>query len=363
MNNLINTNKEVIAFYNSVKSRLETGDVIQNAINLAYGDLKRTLRGFSKCIKKEQIKKQIGVWLKFSYEDLINSPETYKNYDYWHKNVCQRMIDIFTEINLCDWQGLAMSTQSNVEPFCSAKVYLTIGQAQKWVNMFMKYMYICDERVEMLLPYLHIPIDNIILDGIEKYSSYFPLQNKVSQCRPWSKLDDYNAYYDFQIKFRELFPKPLLHEFRLWNKWNNARYERFEDLTEYIDYFNCTEQEFFYFPPDQMKEQYIKDNEILCIIAHPCYTQKCEEFFQILIHRYPVYNYLEVLHEKKFDLQDIENIDFECLDDFTILTLFTSFMRMMHFGNEVIFGELACKGIICKMLLRLQKIDNSEHNS
>ena len=83
MNYLMNTNEEVLAFYNSVKSRLEIGDIIDNAINLAYGDLKRTLRGFSKCIKKEQIKKQIATLLKSSFEDLINSPKAllYKLFD------------------------------------------------------------------------------------------------------------------------------------------------------------------------------------------------------------------------------------------------------------------------------------------
>lgn len=35
MNCLINTNEEVLAFYNSVKSRLETGYVIENAIKIA----------------------------------------------------------------------------------------------------------------------------------------------------------------------------------------------------------------------------------------------------------------------------------------------------------------------------------------
>lgn len=361
MNFSINTNEEILAFYNSVKSRLESGDIIQNAINLAYGDLKRTLRGFSKCINKEQIKKQIATWLKSSYEDLINSPKAYIKYDDWHKNVCQRMVAIFTEANLCDGPALVLSAQSIKETYCSAKVYLTIGQAQKWVNMFMKYMYICDERMEMLLPYLHIPIDNIILDGIEKHSGYFPLQDKISQCRPWSRLDDYNAYYDFQIRFRKLFHKPLLHEFRLWNKWRNARFERFEDLTEFIDYFTCTEQEFYYYPPTQTKEQEIKDGKKVFVIASPCYTQKCEEFFQILMLRYPVYNYQEVLCKTKFKFQDIEKTDFEGLDAFTILTLFTAIIRLMYFGEEEIFGKLARRGIICKMLLRLQEIDNAEH--
>ncbi len=361
MNYLMNTNEEVLAFYNSVKSRLEIGDIIDNAINLAYGDLKRTLRGFSKCIKKEQIKKQIATLLKSSFEDLINSPKAYQKYDDWHKYVCERMVSIFIEANLNNGHFLGVSTQSIEESFCSTKVYLTIGQAQKWVNMFMKYMYLCDDRMKELLPYLHIPIDNIILDGIKNHSSYFPLQHKVSQCRPWSKLNDYNVYYDFQVKFRDLFPKPLLHEFRLWNKWNNARFERFDDLTEFIEYFMCTKQEFFYYPTAPMKEEKVKDVEKSFVFADPCYTQKCEEFFQIITHRYPVYNYLEVLHDKKFDFQDIESIDFECMDEFTILTLFTAIMRFMRWGNEELFGKLACKGIIYKMLLRLQKIDNAEH--
>lgn len=372
MNPNINNNNEVLAFYNSVKFRLENGDMIQNAINLAYGDLKRTIRGFSKCEKKEQIKGKVSSFIKCSYEELINISDTYKKYDTWHEYVCKRIVAIFIEDAIPEIGALTLSSQFIKENCSSPKVYLTIGQAQKWVNMFMKYMYLCDERMEELLPYLHIPIDNIILDGIEKHSSYFPLKKyfhyfcpwskSIYSLRPWSKLNDYSLYLEFQKEFRHIFPNPLIHEFYLWNKWKAKNFKQFEELTDFIEYFSNTKQDFYFMPPPIHTEEMMLDGKKVEVhkCVHPQYIEKCEKFFQIFIDRYHVYNYKIILYRKgvvKF--QDIENTDFESQDAFTVLTFFTAIILTAYFEDDTIFGKLANKGIIYKMLLRLQNIDNN----
>ncbi len=84
-------------------------------------------------------------------------------------------------------------------------------------------MYLVDDRLNAFLPYLHIPIDNIILNGVKQQSNYLSLQKLVPTCRPWSKLDDYSTYMSCQSEWRNVFNQPLLNEFRLWNEWRAVK--------------------------------------------------------------------------------------------------------------------------------------------
>lgn len=325
-----NNNNCVLEFYNSVKTRLDYGDVIQNAINLAYRDLQRTLRGFNNCKNKKLIKNKVSVLIKSEYETILQPDFDGKNFDKWHLSLCMRMKNIFQN----DYQ-------------------FTYGQAQKWINMFLKYMYLVDDRMNSILRYLHIPIDNVILDGIEKHSCYFPLQKLVPSCRPWSKMDDYSTYLDFQKEFSRLFPFPILHEFGLWNQWSKKNYRRFEDLTAFLDYFANTKQE-FYFLPSLNKE--VKNREET-IIKYPVYSQECNNFLAVL-SRYSVSNYQEVLDKNGLKYREIEDLDYKNQDDLIILSLLTALTRSMYFGNDCDLEQYAKNGIIYKMLYRLREIDN-----
>ena len=75
MNTAIKNNIDVMEFYSTdnIKVRLNFGDIQQNAINLAYRDLKRTLRGFNKNSEKDLIKKEISSLIKAEYEKLFLS--------------------------------------------------------------------------------------------------------------------------------------------------------------------------------------------------------------------------------------------------------------------------------------------------
>ncbi len=59
MNPNILQQKSVTDFYSIVKGNLENGNPEINACNLAYNDVKRTLRGFGKCSDKDRIKLRI----------------------------------------------------------------------------------------------------------------------------------------------------------------------------------------------------------------------------------------------------------------------------------------------------------------
>lgn len=331
LNSAIKNDSDVSEFYDSVRSRLETGDTVQNAISLAYRDLQRTLRGFNKIADKETIKKNVFDLIKNEYEKIFLSVIDGKSFDKWHRALCSEIKCIFGD-----------------------KYNITYGQAQKWINMFLKYMYLVDERTNSVSPFFHIPIDNVILDGIEKYSCYFSLQKSVPSCRPWSRLDDYDKYLYFQKEFKRMFRNPLLHEFRLWNKWRKKKSERFEDLTAFLSYFANTKQEFYSVPPP---EQETENGQTATITVHLVYTKECEEFLHV-VSRYPVYNYSEILNEKGLRYEDITDINFKNRDAFTILTFLTAITRSMRFGNESDLGEFAECGIIYNMLSRLKETDN-----
>jgi hypothetical protein len=91
----------------------------------------------------------------------------------------------------------------------------TIGQAQKWLNMAFKYVYVFGEAripgFAGLYRLGHVPLDNIILGGLAR------LRAPPLSCS-WSRLRDYDEYLDFQRWIRREFPDsaPLAVEFHLW---------------------------------------------------------------------------------------------------------------------------------------------------
>ncbi|MGN1060110.1 MAG: hypothetical protein ACI4QN_00105 [Candidatus Coproplasma sp.] len=331
MNKDIINNADVVEFYNlDAVKKSDCGDRVQNAINLSYRDLQRTLRSFSKCPKKESIKTQISVLIRREYEKLFLSDMDKQGFDKWHFLLCLQMKYIFKDV-----------------------YKFTYGQAQKWVNMFCKYMYLYDDRMNSVLPFLHIPIDNIILNGIDKHSCYFSLQKFVALCRPWSKLDNYDIYLEFQNECRRIFGKPILQEFYLWNKWRNNNFKRFEKLTEFIDYFADTNQEFYTL--SSPKEEMV-DGQVGTLIPCLVYSTECKNFLSVL-SQFTVINYKEVLDKQDLKYGDIQCIDFKNQDDVTILAFLTAIMRSMYFGNDCDLGEFAKSQIIYKMLCRLQELD------
>lgn len=90
--------------------------------------------------------------------------------------------------------------------------FFEYGQSQKWVNMTMKYLCILNEgQLDLIYPYLHVPIDNIVLDAAEKQHNILRPRN----C--WSKLKK-EEYDDFQTAIRNAVNKsPMDWEFEIWN--------------------------------------------------------------------------------------------------------------------------------------------------
>ncbi|MHB0988051.1 MAG: hypothetical protein ACYC3P_05205 [Bellilinea sp.] len=171
-------------------------DLLKVCINRAYRDFNRTMHGFGKFEKAGQLYDAAVILLKESLDSLkslasINSM-TAEIFDNWHKTTCEKIISLFDE------KGF----------------HLFVGQAQKWVNMTLKYIFtIGEQRIEgfnFSYPFCHVPLDNVLLEQLERYD--FPALNCA-----WSRLDNYDEYLQRQNWFRQKFTlAPMDVEFMLW---------------------------------------------------------------------------------------------------------------------------------------------------
>lgn len=160
-------------------------DIIALAIDKAYRDLMRTIRGFSNNPEHDIIIKNARQTLHTSLTAILSAEiNTQAEFDRLHKIACDNLISAF--------KGQTF----------------TVGQAQKWINMTFKYLHLLDyPEVQNVYEYCHIPIDSYMLS----------INNHATR-KAWSKLNNYSEYLEFQDRFRRKYPNdiPLDKEFYLW---------------------------------------------------------------------------------------------------------------------------------------------------
>lgn len=157
------------------------------AANRAYRDMCRTIRFNGLCEETRlELKKEVN-------RELINKIENIKdNFEIWHKEAC----------------GLI------IEKYKKHRIELTYGQAQKWVNMTIKYLYMLNEHTfDNVFDFLHVPVDNYIFKAVKEELG---IKNPK---KPWSKVNE-TEYLKYQIAIREELRKkgelPLCWEFENW---------------------------------------------------------------------------------------------------------------------------------------------------
>ena len=174
---------------------------IEVASKRAYLDMCRTLRfGVLPIDTKDNIisdlKESVNVIFKKEIP-IINegSITSQEKFDSWHCKVCENMKNLYYENG----------------------IKLTYGQAQKWINMTIKYLYLFGGYTfDSVFEELHIPVDNYILDianknlGIDKPK------------KPWSKWDE-EQYRNYQNEIKSKIKiAPLIWEFENWLKVANG---------------------------------------------------------------------------------------------------------------------------------------------
>ena len=170
-------------------------DPIEVASNRAYRDMCRTIK-FNGLSEENRLKLRKKVKNDFKTEIDNLTSKIQGDFDKWHEQLCKKIIDEYKK----------------------SKIQLSYGQAQKWVNMTIKYLYILEVEgytFDSIFEDLHIPIDNYVFDAVKK---------ELGIKRPadaWSKLDK-KEYLKYQEDIREELRKknssPLIWEFENWLK-------------------------------------------------------------------------------------------------------------------------------------------------
>ena len=170
------------------------GMTISGCIHNAYLDLNRTLHGMGTLPERSDLRSKAETNIAEALTLLRKSlaaPILQADFDKWHRTTCENLISVYAD-----------------------KFPFTAGQAQKWINMTMKYIYtIGEERIPgfgTAYEFCHAPLDNDVLDALSRYGF-----NGLSKA--WSRID-YGEYFECQEWIRNKFkPTPSLSiEFYLW---------------------------------------------------------------------------------------------------------------------------------------------------
>ncbi len=149
---------------------------------------------------REAIKNYIKKWFikeeteDYSLTELFDiNPE---DFDKWHRNLCEEIVTIQCSAedleakdktkNTVDISRLLCHTDKNI------KGVFTYGQAQKLVNMMLKYLYIyyqCEgwNELDDLCEKFHVPIDSYVLKAFSQKDRF--------EGKAWSKFTDYEKEY------------------------------------------------------------------------------------------------------------------------------------------------------------------------
>ncbi len=194
-----------------------TDDEKKKCARRAYMDLSRTIKYKYSSSELDKAKKDSD---KYNYKvnrnttilhicnDLIDSIKNYPgdnaDFDSWHKSVCQQI----------------ESTMNN-KKLELLKEKFTIGQAQKWVNMTLKYLWLLDMLPEGISETdLHVPIDSFILKALEE-KNISDISHKDGTYKyngeTWSRLGTYEKYKRLQEEIKKVADdNPIYWESKAW---------------------------------------------------------------------------------------------------------------------------------------------------
>lgn len=134
----------------------------------------------------------------------------------WHKAAC----DAIRNKAIRD---KANSLDGNL-PLLKPDHQFTYGQAQKWVNMSLKYLYVMGfDDMSHFEQVIHVPVDSLIIDAANDLGVRWPSTS-------WSKLDNYHKYLAFQKRLRQKMQEgtecPLIWENHAWIKQAKKRTDK-----------------------------------------------------------------------------------------------------------------------------------------
>jgi len=204
MNDMLSDFLFVSEFGCKESALIDDKNAIKVCADRAYRDFCRTLhfkKTIGDCERKKFKKKLIDMIIIEGCENLYKK-NIKEEYDETHQKLCEKLCDIFNEADILD-----------------ADHKFSYGQAQKWVNMTMKYFVLMKNEGsnDRLLSIMHIPVDDYVLKAFD------PEGKKGYKEKPWSKWDE-DTYLSFINNLRELVKaEPDNNTCFDWeyNIWNN----------------------------------------------------------------------------------------------------------------------------------------------
>jgi hypothetical protein len=179
-------------------ARLDREPGMDRCIHSAYLDLSRTLTGMATFADADAWHRSMTALLSGQVEVLTRrSIWTRDDFDAWHR----------------------ATTLQLIETAAKAGFPLTVGQAQKWINMSIKNGIALGDRLNPGLSCVydvaHVALDQVVLSSLKR-------EKKMPRGLiegSWSKLTDYQKYMACQEWIRENLPGiPVEEEFRLWEE-------------------------------------------------------------------------------------------------------------------------------------------------
>ncbi len=189
-----------------------------DALNCAYLDVCRTMTKMERdgVLSNRYAKERCIEIIEAKFKELAHTEE--QGFDRWHREACETMIDFYKR----------------------EKDYsLSCGQAQKWINMALKYAYLYDaddrKDLDRFRAVFHVPVDRYIADGVAHDLAILPptydgfhspdspaLFDSGKLNYAWSRIKCYKTYLKYQEEIREKLKKqnngrtPLEWEFYRW---------------------------------------------------------------------------------------------------------------------------------------------------
>ena len=194
--------RSLIAFYFGTKvatANVTSEQAIHGVARRAYADLQRTLRGFGTHQSRSELKRSTIASIQ-SFVDNLATIDSQASFDAQHDHWCRTTCDKFAH------------HEHGSRPFS-----FHYGQAQKWLNMTLKYLAVLDHPdVQRLYPYLHVPVDQYVYKEAASAGVTRPVAPNA-----WSTLTS-EKYIDYQHRLRQMvestgkYTCPLDWEAAVW---------------------------------------------------------------------------------------------------------------------------------------------------
>jgi hypothetical protein len=195
-------NKELNAeLYNELRERFFKSKEpdIKDCAYKAYLDLSRTLSGIGKNMPEDDKRvyhNDIYELIENSIQELLdNETVTINSFDEWHKSTCEKMCQ----------------TSERLSIYLNNEKKFSYGQAQKWLNMTLKYMLVAEqwEKLDVMRSYLHVPVDSYIMENACLDLGVMIIDGRSGELKPYSDYSkpwstwEYEEYIEFQERIRE----------------------------------------------------------------------------------------------------------------------------------------------------------------